>query len=118
VKLELFYLKNIRNPGGLRRFDQGDLLPGLTQHSAVKKLQAIKVELDRTPGKVLKQVIEIIEELVCGQVFDSAVQIVARKLPGKQLRLVQAWIELHRDEFLANWELATGGDHPYKIKPL
>ncbi len=45
-------------------------------------------------------------------------EILAGKLPMKQLRLVQAWIELHRDELLANWEIATGGDNPYKIKPL
>jgi hypothetical protein len=36
----------------------------------------------------------------------------------KQLRLVQAWIELHRDELLADWELAVSGESPYKIAPL
>jgi len=75
--LELFNRKDIRNPGGLRWFDQGDVLPGLGQHSGVKKLQTIKVEFDRTPGMVLKQVVEIIEELVGGQIFDPAVKIVA-----------------------------------------
>ncbi len=39
-------------------------------------------------------------------------------LPRKQLRLVQAWIELHRDELLADWELAASGENPYKIAPL
>ena len=45
-------------------------------------------------------------------------EILAGKLPRKQLRLVQAWVELHRDELLANWEIATLGENPYKIKPL
>ncbi len=45
-------------------------------------------------------------------------EILAGRLPRKQLRLVQAWIELHRDELLANWEIATLGENPYKIKPL
>jgi len=36
----------------------------------------------------------------------------------KQLRIVQAWIELHRDELLADWELAQSGEQPYKIAPL
>ena len=45
-------------------------------------------------------------------------EILAGKLPKKQLRLVQAWIELHRDELLANWEIATCGENPYKINPL
>jgi Domain of unknown function (DUF4160) len=31
-------------------------------------------------------------------------------LPRKQLRLVQAWIELHRDELMADWELAASGE--------
>ena len=39
-------------------------------------------------------------------------------LPRKQLRLVQAWIELHRDELVADWELAVNGENPYKISPL
>jgi len=42
----------------------------------------------------------------------------AGTLPRKQLRLVQAWIELHRDELMADWELAVIGEAPYKITPL
>lgn len=42
----------------------------------------------------------------------------AGELPRKQLRLVQAWIELHRDELMADWELAVMGEMPYKIAPL
>lgn len=45
-------------------------------------------------------------------------EILAGDLPRKQLRLTQAWIELHRDELLADWELAISGENPYKIDPL
>lgn len=45
-------------------------------------------------------------------------EILAGELPRKQLRLVQAWIELHRDELLADWELAISDEKPYKIAPL
>ena len=45
-------------------------------------------------------------------------EILAGQLPRKQLRLVQAWIELHRDELMADWELAISGERPYKINPL
>lgn len=45
-------------------------------------------------------------------------EILAWELPRKQLRLVQAWIELHRDELMADWELAVSGETPYKIAPL
>lgn len=45
-------------------------------------------------------------------------EILAGELPRKQLRLVQAWIEIHRDELNADWELAVSGESPYKIAPL
>lgn len=45
-------------------------------------------------------------------------EVLAGDLPRKQLRLVQAWVELRRDELLADWALATEGEKPYKIDPL
>jgi hypothetical protein len=44
--------------------------------------------------------------------------LLAGNLPRKQMRLVQAWIELHRDALMADWELAVSGELPYKIPPL
>jgi desulfoferrodoxin (superoxide reductase-like protein) len=45
-------------------------------------------------------------------------ELLAGKLPPKQIKLVQAWIELHKDELLANWQLVNEGEEPYKIAPL
>lgn len=45
-------------------------------------------------------------------------EVLAGELPRKQLRLVQAWLELHRDELQADWEIAVSGENPYKIAPL
>jgi hypothetical protein len=45
-------------------------------------------------------------------------EILAGELPRKQLRLVQAWIELHRDELKADWDLSIAGENLYKIPPL
>jgi len=39
-------------------------------------------------------------------------------LPNKQKKLVVAWMEIHKDELIANWELAVVGEHPYKIESL
>lgn len=39
-------------------------------------------------------------------------------LPKKQMRMVQAWIEIHRDELMADWDLAIAGEQIYKIDPL
>ncbi len=35
-----------------------------------------------------------------------------------KLRLVQAWIEIHQDELMADWELAVNGQQVFKIDPL
>ncbi len=39
-------------------------------------------------------------------------------LPPNMLKLLQAWMEIHKDELLADWELAVSGQQPYKIDPL
>lgn len=39
-------------------------------------------------------------------------------LPKKQIKLIQAWIEIHRDELFADWDLCQKGEKPYKIEPL
>jgi hypothetical protein len=39
-------------------------------------------------------------------------------LPPRQIRLMAAWIELHREELQADWELASRGELPFKIDPL
>jgi hypothetical protein len=31
---------------------------------------------------------------------------------------VQAWVEIHREELLADWELAVSGEAPFSIDPL
>lgn len=39
-------------------------------------------------------------------------------LPNSQLKLVLAWVELHRAELMQNWELLRNGESPSKINPL
>ena len=34
------------------------------------------------------------------------------------MKLLRAWVEIHRDELIADWELAVSGEQPYKIDPL
>ena len=40
------------------------------------------------------------------------------EMPRKQKRLIQAWAELHKDELLADWNLAMNGEPVYQIPPL
>lgn len=45
-------------------------------------------------------------------------ELMEGELPPKQLRLVSAWIEIHKDELFADWELCQNGDKPFSIEPL
>jgi hypothetical protein len=45
-------------------------------------------------------------------------EIIQGQIPKKQLRLIIAWIEIHRDELLADWELCQNGEKPFQISPL
>lgn len=40
------------------------------------------------------------------------------EIPIKQRKLIEAWIEIHRDELLADWELAIEGAELFNIEPL
>ena len=54
---------------------------------------------------------EVVVELPSGEVLEGSI-------PNTKMKLLQAWIELHKDELLADWELAVSGQQPYKIDPL
>lgn len=45
-------------------------------------------------------------------------EVLQGKIPAKQLRLIQAWIEIHREELTANWTLCQNGEKPFQIEPL
>jgi len=54
---------------------------------------------------------EVIVAIPDGDILDGSI-------PNAKMKLLQAWIELHKDELLADWELAVSGQQPYKIEPL
>jgi len=44
--------------------------------------------------------------------------VLAGALPPGKHSLVVAWIEIHRDELLADWSLAMAGEKPFPIRGL
>jgi len=40
------------------------------------------------------------------------------QLPNKKLRLLQAWIDIHEEELMADWSLAVKGEPVFPIEPL
>jgi len=45
-------------------------------------------------------------------------RVLAGEFPSKQLKMVQAWIEIHQDELFADWDLACNGEQPFRVAPL
>lgn len=54
---------------------------------------------------------EVVVSIPEGDVLEGSI-------PKSKMKLLQAWIELHKDELIANWELAVSGQQLYKIEPL
>lgn len=51
-------------------------------------------------------------------VFNMDGDLTEGEMPTKQRKLIAAWAEIHKDELLANWELAMAEQPLYKIDPL
>ena len=51
-------------------------------------------------------------------VFDMDGNLTDGEMPKAQIKLIAAWAEIHREELLANWELAMQEEPLYKIEPL
>lgn len=39
-------------------------------------------------------------------------------IPRNKKKLLDAWMEIHHDELVANWTLLSKGEKPVKIEPL
>ena len=45
-------------------------------------------------------------------------EIIDGNLPRRQQKLVLAWVELHQEELMADWNLVMNGENPFKIQLL
>lgn len=54
---------------------------------------------------------EIVLSIPDGEVLDG-------RLKRNKMKLVQAWVEIHKDELMADWELAINGQNVFRIDPL
>lgn len=44
--------------------------------------------------------------------------LLAGRLPPKKHKLVVAWMAIHQEDLLVNWELAVNGRKPFRIRGL
>ncbi|MEI7525228.1 MAG: DUF4160 domain-containing protein [Mariniphaga sp.] len=54
---------------------------------------------------------EAVISILDGLLLDGTLKI-------NKMKLVLAWIEIHNEELIADWELATRGETIFKIDPL
>ncbi|MEI6386785.1 MAG: DUF4160 domain-containing protein [Spirochaetota bacterium] len=54
-----------------------------------------------------------------GAIFDIlSGELIEGTMPLRQCRLISAWVEIRRDELLADWSLAQAQDALFTIDPL
>ncbi|MBA2737575.1 MAG: DUF4160 domain-containing protein [Pyrinomonadaceae bacterium] len=44
--------------------------------------------------------------------------VIEGSIRANKLKLVQAWIEIHQEDLMADWQLAVNGQPIFKINPL
>jgi hypothetical protein len=54
---------------------------------------------------------EVVLTIPEGEILDGSI-------PNNKIKLLLAWIEIHRDELMANWDLASKGEQVFKIDGL
>ena len=54
---------------------------------------------------------EAVIEIPGGEILEGAI-------PSGKMKLVEAWIEIHKDELMADWDLASKGQTIFPIDPL
>ena len=54
---------------------------------------------------------EAVYEIPNGRILEGS-------LPANKEKLVLAWIEIHQEDLMANWELAVTGNKVFRIDPL
>lgn len=45
-------------------------------------------------------------------------ELLEGELKPNKLKLVEAWVEIHKEDLMADWDLAVKGEHPFNIEPL
>lgn len=45
-------------------------------------------------------------------------RLIEGPLPSNKEKLLEAWIEIHQEDLMANWQLAVSGNKVFRIDPL
>nr|WP_318680821.1 DUF4160 domain-containing protein [uncultured Treponema sp.] len=59
--------------------------------------------------------------VICGDdesIFSLEGEQIEGTISSSKKKLVEAWIEIHKEELMANWKLLEEGEQFFKIEPL
>lgn len=59
--------------------------------------------------------------VICGDdesVFSLEGDLIEGTISSSKRKLVEAWIEIHKEELMADWKLLDEGEQFFKIEPL
>lgn len=45
-------------------------------------------------------------------------EVLEGSIPKNKMKLLEAWMEIHKDELMADWELLSSGEQHFRIDPL
>ena len=45
-------------------------------------------------------------------------EILEGTIPAGKMKLLEAWMEIHREDLAANWKLLSSGEQYFRIDPL
>ncbi len=45
-------------------------------------------------------------------------RVLEGSIPRAKMKLLDAWMEIHREDLEANWKLLSGGEQFFRIEPL
>lgn len=51
-------------------------------------------------------------------VLDFDGNVIEGDIPANKLKILSAWVEIHREDLEVNWKLISSGDKVFRIEPL
>jgi len=89
-----------------------------TEFAVLSLFYGIVIRLKRNPKSTSQPHIHADFQGATAKITLEPCEITQSNLPEKQARLVLAWVEIHKDDLLANWQLVQQGQMPVVIDGL
>lgn len=89
-----------------------------TDYAVLSLFYGIVIRMKREPKKTSQPHIHADFQGSTARITLNPCEITQSNLPTKQERLVLAWVEIHQDDLLANWDLVNHGQNPVIIDAL